>query len=181
MSRTFYAFAVAIGVTLSLLASMTALKLSWDTRQRVESEFGKNPYKSIYRTDEQAAVRAEPDSKPIFADMTDTQIARRALISLCRQIECANLDHYVYSFGRDGSDVEGAFWYRPLNPKSFEEVRRNEHFLCRFRNESWVFCYVSSRKRPKIEMVFARTASEAEMKDRDLDRKVEMRKRYPNE
>jgi hypothetical protein len=172
--------AVLIGatcVTLALAASLAALKLSWDTYQRVEAEFGKNRYKATYRTDEQAAQEYKPDGLPVFQDLTEEQIARRALSALCSQMQCANLKHYVYSFERDGSSAAGAFWYRPADPQLAEPARQHEHFMCRFRNEKWVICHVGSRKGPEVDMVFARALPESFMKERDLDKNVELRER----
>ena len=181
MSRTFYAFAVAIGVTLSVVASMTALKLSWDTKKLLESELGKDPYKARYRTDEQAAQEGMPGQRPVFPGKTNEQLAHRALMALCGQIQCSRLDNYVYSFSRDGTDAAGALWYRPLDPKSAEPARKHEHFICRFRNESWVICYVGSKNGPDVNMVFARSVSEAEIDRRKLDTYAPLRKRYPDE
>ena len=177
MRVDYFKLAIALGVALSFGMSGAALKIAWDSQLHVEDERGNDPYKASYQTDEQAAQEEKPDGLPVFQDLTEAQIARRALTALCNQIQCANLKDYVFSFDRDGITAAGAFWYRPVDPKLADPARRFEHFLCRFRNESWVICYVGSKKGPDTRMVFARAPSEAQMKMRDLDKTAEMRER----
>lgn len=177
MRVDYFKLAIALGVALSLGMSGAAIKIAWDSQLRVEDERGNNPYKARYQTDEQAAQEEMPESEPVFQDLTEAQIARRALTALCNQIQCANLKDYVFSFERDGLTAAGAFCYRPVDPKLADPAREFEHFLCRFRNESWVICYVGSKKGPDTRMVFARAPSEAQMKMRDLDKTAELRER----
>jgi hypothetical protein len=177
MRVDYFKLAIALGVTLSLGMSGAALKIAWDSQLREEDERGNDPYMASYQTDEQAAQEEKPDGQPVFQDLTEAQIARRALTALCNQIQCANLKDYVFSFERDGLTAAGAFWYRPVDPKLADPARKFEHFLCRFQNESWVICYVGSKKGPDTRMVFARAPSEAQMKLRDLDKTAELRKR----
>lgn len=175
MRVDYFKLAIALGVALSLGMSGAALKLAWGSQLRAEDERGNDPYKAQYQTDEQAAQEGMPDSEPVFRDLTEEQIARRALTALCNQIRCANSKDYVFSFERDGLTAAGAFWYRPIDPKLADPARKFEHFLCRFQNESWVICYVGSKKGPDTRMVFARAPSEAQMKLRDLDKTAELR------
>jgi hypothetical protein len=164
-----------IPLVISIGMALFAIQVSIDARVYVDENFGKGRYKSERRTDEQAAVEFVSED-PVFPSLTEEQIARRALLSLCAQIQCSQPSDYVYSFGRDGPGAAGAFWYRPQNRQKADMSRSQEHFLCRFRNENWVFCYISTNKSRDIHMIYARTIREFEMKGRDLDRTVVMRK-----
>jgi hypothetical protein len=133
-------------------------------------------YKAKLQTDEQAALQYLKKT-PVFEGMTDEQLARRALFSLCRQIDCSRASDYVYSFGRDGAGAAGAFWYKPLDPTKRDKSRNEEHFLCRFRNEDWVICHVVHRSGGTLNMVYARSLPVQEMAD--IDKVVKLRPRYP--
>ena len=165
-----------IPLIISIVIALFAIKVSIDARIYVDQNFGKGRYKSERRTDEQAAV-ARGGDKPVFPNLTEEQIARRALLSLCAQIECSQPSDYVYLFEREGLGAAGAFWYRAQNRQTTDMSRGREHFLCQFENENWVACFVSPERSRNIHMIYARTIREFEMKRRDLDRTVVMRKK----
>jgi hypothetical protein len=167
---------IALGLILSLGVALYALSVSLEVRADMASKTENSRYKAKLQTDEQAALQYLKKT-PVFEGMTDEQLARRALSSLCRQIDCSRTSDYVYSFGRDGSGAAGAFWYKPADQSKRDKSRNKEHFLCRFRNEDWVICHVVHRSGGTLNMVYARSLPVQEMAD--IDKVVKLRPRYP--
>jgi hypothetical protein len=166
---------IALGLFLSLGVALYALSVSLEVRAHMASKTENSRYKAKLQTDEQAAQQYFKKT-PVFEGLTDEQLARRALFSLCRQIVCSRASDYVYSFGRDGTGAAGAFWYKPIDPTKRDKSRNGEHFLCRFRNENWVICHIVHRSDGAVNMVYARTLPAAEMLG--LDGTLKLRQRY---
>lgn len=165
---------IALGLILSLGVALYALSVSLEVRADMASKTENSRYKAKLQTDEQAALQYLKKT-PVFEGMTDEQLARRALSSLCTQIDCSRASDYVYSFGRDGAGAAGAFWYKPLDPTKRDKSRNEEHFLCRFRNEDWVFCDVIYEDDGTGHYVYARTLPAAVMAG--LDGTLKLRQR----
>lgn len=126
-----------ISVMLSVVTTVSVLRPS--AKLSPDGEFDS----AILKTDEQAAVQAV--AGPIFVGLTDSQIALRALSSICRQLNgslrCGKLQNYVYDAGKEESSggATATFWYRPQRqyPEFYNIKTRN--IVCRFRNKIWFF------------------------------------------